>query len=91
MEKLLKAWLSHLGVDYPKVHRLEMLVDLLRENGKDLPEGLADVGQLTPFATVFRYDDLPLTTDLDRVGLPLLVQGLRAFVEKQIAEPTPTG
>jgi len=69
VEKLLKAWLSHLGADYPKVHRLETLLDLLGEQGKVLPGDLVEVTRLTPFATVFRYDDLPLAADIDRRGL----------------------
>lgn len=33
VEKLRKAWLAHLGVDYPRVHRLEMLAELLTAQG----------------------------------------------------------
>ena len=36
-EKLLKAWLSYLGVNYPKTHRLETLIDLLNASGKSVP------------------------------------------------------
>ena len=84
VEKLLKAWLAHLGLDFPKVHRLEALVDLLEANGKPLPQDLANLGQLTPFATVFRYEDLPLTAPFDRTEVLAWVQRLRAFVESQI-------
>jgi len=89
VEKLLKAWLSHLSVDYPKVHRLEMFVDLLEANGKTLPEELADVGLLTPFATVFRYDDLPLAASIDRGRLLQMVREIRAFIERQIGDIRP--
>lgn len=84
VEKLLKAWLAHLGLDYPKVHRLEALVDLLEANGKLLPDDLANLGHLTPFATAFRYEDLPLTAAFDRAEALAWVQRLRAFVESQI-------
>jgi HEPN domain-containing protein len=84
VEKLLKAWLAYLGVDYPKVHRLETLVDLLEANGKTLPEHLVGLGRLTPFATAFRYDDLPLSPDIQREGLLDIVRKVRAFIEKQI-------
>lgn len=86
-EKLLKAWLSSLGVDYPKAHRLETLIDLLIANGKCLPDEFADLGQLTPFGTVFRYDDLPLSASVDRGRWLPLVRRLRAFVEAQIGGP----
>ena len=86
VEKLLKAWLVHLGIDYPKVHRLETLLDLLAANGKSLPDSIGDLGRLTPYATVFRYDDLPLPADPDRAGLLKLVGDVRAFVESQIGQ-----
>jgi len=89
VEKLLKAWLSYLEVDYPKVHRIETLLDLLGTKGKSLPEDLAGVTRLTPFATVFRYDDLPLAADVDREGLVPLVRKVRAFVEKQVGGLVP--
>ena len=72
--------------------RLEMvrvLLDLLEANGKVLPDDLGGVPRLTPFATVFRYDDLPLAADIDRAGLLPLVRKVRAFVEKQIGGVTP--
>jgi len=43
VEKLLKAWLVDLNIDYPKVHRLETLLDLLEAHGKALPDELARV------------------------------------------------
>jgi len=89
VEKLLKAWLSYLGVDYPKVHRLETLLDLLEAGGKAVPGELAEVTRLTPFATVFRYDDLPLAADIDRKGLLPLVRKVRAYVEKEIGDINP--
>lgn len=89
VEKLLKAWLSFLSVDYPKVHRLETLLDLLAAHGKALPDDLTDVTRLTPFATVFRDDDLPLAADVDRAGLLPLVRKVRAFVETQIEDIAP--
>jgi HEPN domain-containing protein len=85
VEKLLKAWLAHLGVDYPKVHNLESLLDLLEASGQRLPVALADLEHLTPFATVWRYEDLPLSTSFDRDAALELVRKIRAFVEAQIA------
>ena len=89
VEKLLKAWLSHLGIDYPRVHRLETLVDLLAVHGHVLPTELADVGKLTPFGTVLRYEDMPLTGSFDRVGALRLVRAIRAHVEGQMAREIP--
>jgi len=83
-EKLLKAWLAHLGVGFPKVHRLETLVELLQTHERRLPDNLSDLGKLTPFATAFRYEDLPLDVPLDRTESLRLVRSLRAFVEAEI-------
>jgi HEPN domain-containing protein len=83
VEKLLKAWLSYLKTDYPKVHSLELLLDLLAEKGHHLPAEL-DVVKLSPFATVFRYEDLPLTTRFDRAEALGFVQAVRALVLKAI-------
>jgi HEPN domain-containing protein len=84
MEKLLKAWLAHLGVDYPHVHRLETLAELLQNHGEALPLTLSDLMRLTPFGTVFRYDDLPLETDVEPETMLGQVEKLRAFVESKI-------
>jgi len=37
VEKALKAWLVHLGIDFPKVHSLGALMDLLGVHGHPLP------------------------------------------------------
>jgi hypothetical protein len=50
-----------------------------------IPEALLTVEILTPFATVFRYDDLPLEAAIDRQEwLPLLL-ALEEFVGGVIA------
>lgn len=85
VEKSLKAWLAHLGVDYPKVHSIETLLDLLAAHGQAFPDEL-DVASLTPFATVFRYEDLPLAAGFDRAEALRLIRSVRALVEKATAE-----
>jgi HEPN domain-containing protein len=84
VEKLLKAWLCHLGVDYPKLHNVNLPVDLLEASDVKLPDTLSDLGSLTPFATVYRYDALPMSADIDRERLLTLVLEVRAHVETQI-------
>ena len=85
VEKLLKAWLADMEVDYPKIHRIDVLLDLLTAHGKTVPADIGELDRLTPFGTVFRYDDLPVAAGIDRQGLARTVRGLRAFVESQIA------
>ena len=55
-EKMLKAVLSHQGIEFPFTHRLTDLIDLGKEHGIVLPERLEDIRFLTPFAVEFRYD-----------------------------------
>ncbi|MEI8042589.1 MAG: HEPN domain-containing protein [Verrucomicrobiota bacterium] len=83
-EKCLKAWLCDSGVNYPKTHNLLMLVELLEADGKTLPEGLAAIDHLTPYATIFRYEDPPQSGHFDRPAARQLVRDLRAFVERQL-------
>ena len=61
------------GHDYPRTHDLGLLLDLLASVDVCIPEVLLTVENLTPFATVFRYDDLPLYVSIDRQEwLPIL-------------------
>jgi len=83
-EKYLKAWLSDLGVNYPKTHNLQTLVELLEAHGKTLPDDLAEIDRLTPYATIFRYEDPPQSGDFDRQTARQLVRAIRAFVESQL-------
>ena len=83
-EKLLKAWLSYLSVNYPKTHQLEMLIDLLNALGKSVPSEFNDLTRLTPFATAFRYDEIASSPTVDRRAWLPLVRKPRAFVEAQI-------
>ena len=91
VEKSLKAWLAHLGIDYPRVHSLETLVGLLNAHGHELPAGIADVSELTPFATVFRYEEMPYSSSFDRAGALRLVQRIRSHVEAVVGDIPETG
>lgn len=86
IEKALKAWLAHLDVDFPKIHGIETLVDLIEDRGLALPASLGDVTALTPFATVFRYDDLPLNANFDRSGALQTARSVLAFVRARVQD-----
>lgn len=69
VEKALKAVLANRGMDFPFTHNLGLLIQLCEDAGLALPEALADVDRLTPFAVQSRYSgihvpDLPLATAL---------------------------
>jgi HEPN domain-containing protein len=81
VEKALKAWLSMRGLEYPRTHDLEVLFDLLAENGERLPKDIQIPFDLTDFAVQFRYeayDDLSI--ELDRSRIMGGVAGLLKYV-----------
>jgi len=84
-EKLLKALLSQAGIGYPRTHNLRLLMDLLADSGQPLPTDLAELDILTPYGTLFRYEDLPVEVELDREPLYKLVRSLHEFVEKRLS------
>jgi hypothetical protein len=50
-----------------------------------MPGNFEDVQALTPFGTVYRYDDLPMDDTPDRRSWPPLLHDLQAFVEEASA------
>lgn len=56
VEKLLKAWLSKIGVRYQKIHDLQILFSLLKDNNQNIPLDLEELEELTDFAITFRYE-----------------------------------
>jgi len=65
VEKAFKAVLLLRGVDFPWVHDLTELLDLVRETGSEVPEGIATAVDLTEYATGGRYpgSDEPVTEE----------------------------
>jgi hypothetical protein len=83
-EKLIKALLALNEHDYPRSHNIGLLLDLLASHGIPLPERMDALQALTPFGTVFRYDDLPLEDTPDRHTWPPLLHDLQAYVTTAI-------
>jgi HEPN domain-containing protein len=65
VEKSLKAVLALRSVEFPYTHDLEGLLRLCQTNDIDVPEGLSEVGDLSPFAARLRYG-AALPAPLDR-------------------------
>lgn len=55
VEKALKAWLTLVGVEYPRTHDLEELLELLEEHAEPILEAFYNLVDLTDFAVQFRY------------------------------------
>jgi HEPN domain-containing protein len=81
VEKFLKAWLAQLGVNYPKTHNLQTLLELLELEGQRLPPELSAIDLLTPYATLYRYEEPEPGHRFDRQAACALVRSIRAFVE----------
>ena len=54
-EKALKALLLHFGIDFPKTHAIEVLLDLLKTQGICIPKDVDESFELTEYAVHTRY------------------------------------
>ncbi|MGH7587478.1 MAG: HEPN domain-containing protein [Gemmatimonadota bacterium] len=80
VEKAIKAWLSLLGLAYPRTHDLEALVALLDEGGETVPEAWAELIDLSDFAVQLRYEAYEYDEEpLDR---PVLVRRVESVIER---------
>jgi HEPN domain-containing protein len=55
VEKVLKAWLTLLGVEYPRTHDLSMLLNNLEELGQVVGP-FHDLIEFNPYAVQYRYE-----------------------------------
>jgi hypothetical protein len=87
-EKLLKAILSHSGIEYPRTHQLAALIDLATDNRIPLPAAFEELRYLSPYAVEFRYDVLPGEEQegLDKPAVRQQVAALRAWAEQQVGK-----
>jgi HEPN domain-containing protein len=82
-EKALKAWLTILGIDFPRTHDLSLLIHRLSNAGVEV-ESLWELLDLNPFAVQLRYeilDDEPLDQEVTLEQVTALlnhVEGLLA-------------
>lgn len=63
VEKSLKAVLAVRGFEIPRTHDLDLLSRLVGRGSEGLPDELADVKQLSPWAVATRYDDSDASLD----------------------------
>lgn len=60
-------------------------MDLLADAGQPLPKDFSELDILTPYGTLFRYEDLPVEFELDRKTQYELVKSLHLFVENKLS------
>jgi HEPN domain-containing protein len=85
VEKLLKALLSQLSIQYRLSHDLSYLVNLLQTSGEVLPKTVLEFSELESFAVFNRYDDIPEFQILDRPAAIETIRILRAHIEARMA------
>jgi HEPN domain-containing protein len=73
-EKLLKSLLSAAGGALRKTHDLGALMDGLSEIGERLPPEFDSLDAFTPFASVYRYEDLDSGITFDRKRARMLLR-----------------
>lgn len=85
-EKLPKSLLVAAGITFPRTHNLRLLIDLLGDGGQPLPPDLADLDTLTPFGTLYRYEDIPSEQSLDRGKALDLVNALKSYTGQVVGQ-----
>jgi hypothetical protein len=85
IEKLLKAPLCQLSIEYKFTHDLESLVTQLEDVGETIPDFLVDLSKIGRFAVTNRYDDIPEFHVLDRAAAIATVRLIREFVVGRMA------
>ncbi|MBI5788814.1 MAG: HEPN domain-containing protein [Candidatus Schekmanbacteria bacterium] len=60
IEKSLKAWLALKGILYPKIHNINLLLQLLKQNGAHI-DSFTELIEYNSFAVQFRYEEFDLT------------------------------
>ena len=88
-EKILKAFLSDLGVRSRKTHEIGALMSVVAEAGHPLPAQFENLDALTPFAAIYGYKDYDAPVSLDRTAARTILRQLRSWVESKLQERTP--
>lgn len=89
VEKSLKAVLMSRSVRYPFTHDIEALIKLVRQSGLLLPPDSNDLPFVTPFGTLFRYEDIEedLPDSVDSVRLLAWAETTVVWARTIIEEP----
>ncbi len=83
-EKLLKALLAAMSVEYRVSHDLGELSVLLKEAGETVPIDMRTLIRLNRFAVKFRYENPEPVSSLNRKDALETVQEIRAWVEERL-------
>ena len=85
-EKAFRAWVALHGKLYPLTHDIEVLLDLLDDQGVAV-EPFRGLVEFTPYAVEFRYAGVGSDTDpIDRGGALGLLEALLERVRRELAK-----
>lgn len=78
-EKWLKAAMALHGIREARIHDLGRLLQILENDGVELPENASRLDELTIYAVPLRYDDLLDAEPLDREETKQLIDDVEAW------------
>ena len=83
-EKLIKALISSAGGEFRKTHDLNALINSLGALGETLPPEFDMLDALTPFGSLYRYEDYDSAITFDRTQARDLIRSLRAWCKRRV-------
>ena len=88
IEKSLKALLVCKNIKFRRTHDIRELLDLLKDNAIPVPSWFEGLDSWTPYATEYRYDDLPegANQPIDRVGVSSLANAILLHTEQECSQ-----
>jgi HEPN domain-containing protein len=87
-EKAIKAVFIRRGLNFPFVHDLRRLLDLLNRNGVKIPKYVREADLLSPFAYVTRYPGaVPPVTQRQYRRAVRIAESVVRWAERQIKRP----
>lgn len=72
-EKALKAVMVARTIEFPLVHDLDTLLEILEHNGIVVPETISGSGSLTPYAVETRYPGNDIGIEPEKVSAALVI------------------
>lgn len=86
IEKWLKALMAHRGMDEVRIHDIGRLLQLLQNDGAELPVNAEQLDDLTIYAVPMRYDEMLDAEPLDREATVDLVDEVGRWAGKTLGQ-----
>ena len=88
-EKALKALLTTRRIRFRHTHDIRELLDLLNDNGIELPGEFRNLDEWTPYAVEYRYEDTDVgETSFDRNEAAGILEKVLSWVKNRLEEPS---